>query len=622
MALILGVAVSAADGQRPASWAALSVPSGVQAGSIRQIGKLVIYEHNKKLHVYSAFTRSWHLTSYPSGSQLRYANDWLLIQTGQNFTAFSSMHGVFQRIYLSSRAYVVNPAAQRNDSMVLVQDGDQLHSFSGFTGQWLQQSVDGNAVVAVQRHVAVVAEDDEVMGLSAFGSRWVKASTSGPMTTVLADGTVGIAQNNTEIWGFSAQRQNWTTTRALAGSPTPTYRGDVAVWMDSQTLLGFSGLQGAFASMTSTGMPTIVVDQQLAVASLGAGTALFSAPLAAWKVWFTASTPTVATSSATAILVESSFVHAYSALLGTVSTKLVSSSQHDVNWTVASVVSRWTDIPYLYSAYTGQWRAGPVSPRRTAPMTAINSALLETKVGYSAFSARTGAFVPCLVATTSTTSASSATSTPHVDRNSGILAVQEKREVHVFDARRDVWVSQSLPNAGAVSLAIWRTSMLFRQGRRCWGYGSQVGEIDSTMLPESAVASKVSSESVSVSTARHLVAYSPVPDLLPLAQFPEFRRMFADGTVMELQLRGEPGAAAAVLLGFRMATPVTLPYGAFYLFPGSMGALWGGTVPTDGTQVLRIPMPGGLRGLDVSFQAGLIPAAGVYLSRMSTVCVH
>ena len=70
-----------------------------------------------------------------------------------------------------------------------------------------------------------------------------------------------------------------------------------------------------------------------------------------------------------------------------------------------------------------------------------------------------------------------------------------------------------------------------------------------------------------------------------------------------------------------MATGITLPYGTFYLFPGNMGALWGGTMPASGTQVLRLPMPAGLRGLGIAFQAGMLPNGGVYLSRLSTICL-
>lgn len=618
---VLGIAALGANGQQPSSWTTLSIPNGVQAGRIHQVGKLVIYEKNKRVHVFSSFTRTWQTHVHPSGTQLRYANDWLLIQSGQSFTAFSAMRGTFETITLSSRAVVVNPAAQRNDSILLVQDGGTLHSFSAFGGQWLQTSVATSAVIAVQRNVAVVAEDTQLFGLSAFGTNWVQQKISAQMTTVLADGTVGIAQNDSTIWGFSAQRQGWTNNAALTPGTQPLYTGDVAVWTDANEVLGFSGLRGEFASLSAAGPAQVVVDQQLAVATIGTGTAFFSAPRASWYVFMTSTQPTVSTSAATALLVENNWVHGYSALLGTVTTRFVVASQHDVNWSVAAVISQWTDIPYLFSAFTGQWRAAPVSPRRLAPMTAFNSILVETKTGYSAFSARTGRLVPLAVATSSTSSGSSSTSTAHVDRNSAVIAVETKKDLHVFDARRDVWISEPLSGSGPLSVAIWRTSMIARQGRRCWGFGPQVGEIDRFDLPEPAVNTLASSEVVSVATARYLAAYSPVPDLTTLAQFPEFRRMFADGSVLELQLRSAPGAAAAVLLGVPMATGAPLPYGTFFLSPISMAVLWGGTVPSSGTQVLRLPMPAGLRGLGVAFQAGLLPPGGVYLSRMSTLCV-
>jgi hypothetical protein len=328
-----------------------------------------------------------------------------------------------------------------------------------------------------------------------------------------------------------------------------------------------------------------------------------------WSTFSTASPASLETNAAIGLLVEANAVHAYSAITGAFATLPIATLASEANWSVAAVVEAGTGVPYLFSGVTGQWSAGPVSPLGMYPMSAFGAVLLQTSTGFAAFSGRTGRLVAL---------AEAQSAAAHVNSQSGLLVVEGAQNVHVFDPRRDVWLSAPLPGGAPVLISIWRTSLAVRQGRRCFGFGTQVSHIDAFDLPEDEVNTQSSSESVSIATASNLVAYSPVPDLLPLAQFPEFRRMFADGTTLELQLRGEVGAAAAILVGRSLPSAFALPpLGFFFLDPGTMSVLWTGAIPFPGTAVVRLPLPVGLHGLNAAFQAGLLPpSGGAYLSRM------
>lgn len=598
--------------QQPSSWAALSLPNGANPSAVQELGKLVAYVDSGTLHVFSAFTRQWHSHPFTPTSQLRHANDWVMIHDATRYTAFSSMRGTFETITVSPNAVVVNAPSQRNDSILLVRDGATLHSFSGFSGQWAQKPVSTAASIAVQRHVAVVADGTSLLAMSAYGTAWIPQTTAAPMTQLFADGTVGLAQNSTTIWGFSAQKQTWRSAANPGSGVLPQRDDDVAVWVGPTRLLGFSGLLGEFGSQPVGAAVQVTVDQCLAVATVGNAVAFFSAITAQWTVYGTLSTPTLTTGAVTALLAEMNAVHAYSALTGAVSTLVVSPAQTEINWTAAAVVEFGTNVPYLFSAFTGRWTVAPISPLGALPAMAFNGALLQTSWGFSAFSARTGAIVPLLEAQNATS---------HVDPQSGILAVEGASALHVFDPRRGTWISEALQGTGPVNVGIWRTTLIVREDRRCIGYGSQTGEIEVYDLPEAEINTRVSSESGSVVTANYLVAYSPLPDLLPLSQFPEFRRVFADGSTLQLQLRGEPAAPAAILVGWPLASGLVLPLGTFFLDPASMGVLWSGSIPFAGTAVVEVPMPAGLHGLRVGFQAGVLPLGGAYVSRMSTLFV-
>ncbi len=602
--------------QRPASWNALNVPAGVDPYAVMQLGKLVTYREGGNVHVYSAFSRKWKTRAISGSASLRNANDWLLIREGNTFTAFSSMRGTFQSITLSSSAYVVNPVSQRNDSILLVADGTDLWAFSGLQGSWVRRPISFSASLSVQRHVAIIADGRTLAGMSAFAGTWITRVTLLPVSQVYTDGTVGIAYNDSSVYGFSAQRGTWQETSAPAPGAAFAGKADVAVWADGSQLLGFSGLRGNFSTYATSTPVSLFVDQQVAVASGSRRQFFFSAATGQWTVFTTQQFPIIRTAAATVLIQSSGSVHAYSALSGRVASIPVRASSTDVNWGLATAIDQWTGAVWLYSAFTGTWQRPPPGPPFTLPRLAFQAALVDTDNGYAAFSGRTGRFVPVVVG---------GGAVPHVDPNSGVVAIEDSQSLHIFEPRRDLWLQQPLqPSLGPLQVQIWRTSLIATQGMRAYGYGSQTGEIEAFNLPQPVTGIRASSESISLLTQDNLVAFSSVPDLNTHWQFPEFRRMYVADSPAELQMHGPTGSIGVILVGLPGPATAYLPAGPLVLSPAPVAQLWFGSVLPAERAIARFRVPDlpGFNDVTFGFQGVILdPASQLWLTRMCTLYI-
>ena len=609
--LLVGLAQpGAVPAQRPSAFAALPLQAPFDPFRLDQLGKLVFYvESSTELSVFSAFTRQWHARTIASGAALRNANDWLLVQEGAALTAFSSLRGTFEPLGVAG-AVVLNPTSQRNDSILLVRAGANLHAFSGLQGSWVAAAVSSGAMVAVQRHVAVAAEPTTLFGFSALTGDWVATPIPAPVDEIRADGTVGLAWNDTTLWAFSAQRGTWTSTAMLEGAQFDM-DGDVAVFADGQDALGYSGVRGEFVRIPAPAATALTVDQQLAIASDGNTHYAFSAAHAQWTPVL-APGASIQTSAAAAAMVTDEEIHAYSALRDSSAALASEGAFVDVNWTLVAVTDANAGTRHLYSAFTGEWHEAPAGPL-VAPRTAFQAALVDTTAGGAAFNARTGRFHEIAVP---------AGSGIHVDGQSSIVAVSTGDELLVFEPRRDTWLRAPRTGSGVLRVRIWRTSLLAYDDEEAFGYGSQAGEIEAIALPAPVAETRSSSESASLVAGSTLYGFGAVPELAGLWQFPEFRRMYAPGSTLQLQVRAPVGDGAVVVVGLPASNAVMLSIGDFVLAPSSWAVLWSGVANPDGRVVVQIPLPDSpaLRGFDLGFQAAVVPAGGAaWLTGLSTL---
>lgn len=601
-ALALACLGGAAWAQGPSAWARLAIPGGAASAQVQSLGKLVVAQQQDVVHAYSAATRQWHTHPAPGAPTVRLANDWLLWRDAAGFVAFSSMRGTFERLVAGPAAFVVNPTNQRNDSIVLVRDGAQLHHFSGFEGRWRTRSLGANAGVAVQRHVAIVSDGNLLGGLSAFETAWVDVQAAGPATMLSADGSGAVAVAGSTVHGFSATTGSWSSAPAPAPGASFVRSDDWAVWHDGITALAFSGLRGGFQATQVGPAGELAVQEDLVALRSGVAVHLYSPVTAAWTLAGLGLQGSLVASTTVALLADGPNLQAYSALQGTLSPLTLDASAFAVSGNVVAALPRNGSPPWLFGSPTGQWTQAPADVQASLPLLASQSALLPTATGWRGWSARTGATVLL-----------PAQGTPLVNASSAIAAVWTTTDLHVFDARRDTWNSLARTGSGAPSLQAWRTTLAGHDGAMAVGYGALSGRLEATVLQEPATAVTANSECGVVATAAALYAWSAVAEAGPLAQFPEFRRIQPLGTPCRVQLQLGTAPAAVLGVGPLAAQPVAVPgIGSLLPDPAFLATLLCLPDPGATRHVRDVPVPAdpALRGSRWWFQALVLPAAG------------
>lgn len=597
-----------ARGQAPSPWSTLPVPGGVVTANLRQIGKVVTYADSGQVHAYSAFAHRWVSVAASSGATIRVANDLALVIDGNAFHAFSAYTGRWSLKTLSPGAAVANPANQQNDSIWLVRDGADLWAFSAFRGDWVRVVVGGNAAIQVERHVALVVDGTTLHAMSALHGRWVTTTASTPPAVSRARGTAAVAASSTTVHGFSALSDAWASWPSPGAAPQLTVHDDTQVISDGNTHVGFSGLRGAFAQ-TSLPLVVLAAGECVCVADDGGGQRwVYSSVLNTWTSLPTAVVATVSVGSNAVLLTLADRVHAFSAMTGSITTAFAVAPVAGLSRSVASMLAHDGSIKF-YSALLGQWFDAPAG---NAPQISDVAGFVRTATGLSAFSSRTGRFTSLAVSQAAQTI---------IGIGNAVQAVIDQSTLHVFDPRRERWLSGALQ--GIPTIGTHRSTLLVVDTAQAWGYGSFSGRLTPIALPGPGTIGRPNSESGSLEVANALMAHSSVPDLLTLWQYPEFRRVYVTGTPMEVQVQGDDGAAFVFLSLGVLQSPIAIPgLGDLELDPTT---LLQGSLPVAISQargVLRFPVPdvAALRGLEVCFQAAVVPTAGTpYLTQSTSV---
>lgn len=588
--------------QGPSAWARLAVPGGTASAQVQSLGKLVLAQEQDVVHVFSAATRQWHAHPAPGAPTVRLANDWLLWRDAAGFVAFSAMRGAFERLAAGPAAYVVNPANQRNDSIVLVRDGAQLHHFSGFDGHWRTRSLGTNAGVAVQRNVAIVSDGSLLGGLGAYANAWVDVQATGTATMLSADGSGAVAVAGNTVHGFSATAGAWSSAAAPAAGSSFVRSDDWALWHDGATALAFSGLRGGFQATPVGTVGELAVQEDLVALRSGVAVHLYSPVTATWTIAGLGLQGSLVASTTVALLADGTNLQAYSALHGTLGPLTLDATAFAVSGSVVVALPRSGAAPWLFSSLLGQWSQAPADVQPTLPLLASQSALLPTATGWRGWSARTGATVLLPVQ-----------GTPLVNASSAIAAVWNATDLHVFDARRDTWLTHPRTGSGAPALQAWRTTLAGHDGATATGYGAMSGRLETTVLQEPATSVTANSECGFVATAAALYAWSSASEAGPLAQFPEFRRIQPTGSPCRVQVQLGATPAAVLGVGPLAAQPASVPgIGILLPDPAFLATILCLPDPGESRHVrdVQIPADPALRGTRWWFQALLLPAPG------------
>lgn len=599
---LLALLCSTSFAQAPAPWSDLTVTGGVNSPGVISLGKLVHYLSNGQVQVWSAFTRGWTSTPVSAAAVTNQTNDYLLIRDGATWTAFAATRARFAPLSVSTSAQLLNPISQNNDSALLVLDSGMLHAFSGFTGRWVSRPVSGTVMTSVQRHTALMADGNVLSGYDSFSGQWHDTTTAAPVTSLSADGTAGIALAGSTIHGFSALRGSWATAQSFSNAVFAR-SDDWGVFRDGVQAIGFSGLRGTFASTIMSTVQNLTMDDLFGSFRTATHLHTFSGITGTWGQTPVTAATFVRTSSGVALCIDALQVVAYSAPLGTFATLAVDTSSQDLAGCCIAVVERASGHPHLYSALTGTWQSAPGDALPALPRLSTTAGLIATTTGFRAFSARSGAFVPL----------TTASGTGEANLQAAPAMVWDNNNLHFFDARRDLWLSEPRTGTSAPMVVIWRTSVLVFDGGDAVGFATQSGAVARIPLPEPAVNWRANSESLSVTTANHLLAFSALQLPSSLSQFPDFRRPFIAGATFRLHLRLMPGDTGFLGGGFLAPAPVSVPgLGTLLLDPATTTVMLALREADADRAVINIGVPdsAALRGLLFWFQALVLPGAG------------
>ncbi len=620
--LVTGAALA----QSPAdSWQCIPAPPG----AVTQRGKVAIVpDATAQFRVFSSATRRWATWPFPSVTVtggFRVSNDAALFEAPPTYVAFSSHRGSFERLDVGPNAFVVNPSSNRNDSAWAVVDGNDLHVFSGFAGGWSTRTFPAGFHVIVQRDVIVVSAGNQVWGYSATLDQWATTTTSGPIGQIAADGAVGVAENATDLYGFSAMQGSWSHQPRVPGSGTANavVAKNVAMWSGNSMAIGFSGVRGAFA-VEPTGTPGAlsVGDHWGMLEGPGTQRWMFSDVHARWTAYATATLPQVVSDTAVVALLEANRVHAWSA----VQDAWVSQSANPGTVQTAAAVLDIQDSAggssLLYSGLTGRFVTAPAGTAANLTQLARNAILLWPSAGNSTayvFASRSGQLVPRPV---------SATATAAVDPNSSLVGIVDGSTVAWFDPRREVW-STATTSTTAIQPQVWRTAAVTYAGNEAVAFSVLHGRTETKTFAGPPNQLIVSSEIALASDGTTLCAFSATPELLTPAQFPEFRRMAAArGAPLPIRVFGPAAGPGSTTNGTSIAVvslslPAALPspFGLIEVDPRFAIAL--PMVQLDptgfGEQTLLIPDDPAIAGVDLATQALFAaPDGTLSISRMAS----
>ncbi len=532
--------------QAPAAWASLSVPTGVVATDLLNLGKVVAYRDGIQLHAWSAVTRNWKVHPRGAVGTTRVFNDCVLTIGLGAAHAFSSMRGAFASMSIGPTATLRNGITNQNDSVLLVVDGATLHAYSSFVGTWTSRVFPGPPATVVLRHTALAAYGTMLSAYDAFTGTWHDLTVPAVPWQLSVDGTAGFAEANGTVHAFSAVHGAWSTRQIAVGSSL--VRGDdYGIWIGGGTAIGYSSLQNAWVAAGPAGTNATPFDL-FAVLDTPAGKRAFSACTATWSPALASASAGMVGSGSTLLLQDAAGVTGWSAVNDRHATLAGPALGMQAAGAVGSMLAAGNH-PVLWSSLTGTWHRAPGAAQPGPPSLTTTGAAVGAGSGVFAFDGRTGAFV--LLNTPSLAWSSNPSSAP--------LIAWDAANLWAFEARSGRWLATPRAGTGTPSVAIWRTCALVVDGSTAFGFGAPAGQWAAVPLPGPVLGTRVNSESVRVHTQNHVLAFPAVGEIVPQAQFPEFRRMQPAGAPLDLVLAVPANGFALLGIGRLARAPTPLP---------------------------------------------------------------
>jgi hypothetical protein len=620
-AMLLSISASI-TAQQPSAWRQLTPPGAAAAGSLQllaqsgRFGKLALYRDSQYMRVYSTVTGRWHAHTPSAGTTPRLYEDFVLVPESDRWTAISAYRGVFETLLVNQP----NTTVDWGSSIAVVRHLGTVHVFSAFTGRWHSRPMPPNWNAQIGQRIATFGPNSNSSSFAGFAlfdamtGQWhdLPAAPSERVASGSISASTGIlllvrADQSQYLATWTGVQANWQFQPIAAQPPLFNLGGGGAGGCDFVTAwdITFSGLSGV---VTTLGAAVSPANDGLIATAYDTTTGLYSCLGLRGVSWVPVPAGSIARYTSAAPRGVRLFANGNQTLAFDAGTDTLQATACDLgqfaergyeglNFAAAGDAN---GMPHIYSCAAGQWvpvpgnvlPESPPSPPTTTPTTA----LLRTTTGVTAFSGRTGAFVPL------TGSGMTRTFDGHVVQG-GLL--------HVFDERADRWLTTTdLPNRSAND----SSGFVAAAGTTAVGYGARASRLESITLPEPALQFQALDGGGIVRTQNHLFAFSGLPDLYSFHAFPHQAEVSGPGSTWRHQVRLPNGVVAAFGIGPRLPGPVALPpFGALWFDPQQSAIqLLQVSAPGEERVEIVLPLPDiqALRGTEWVSQQMMLPFAG------------
>lgn len=634
--MVLAWSTTAAT-QQPSAWAELPLPANVNQLPTIQFaitpnvgpGKLAMVRDGQYLQVYSTVTGRWHAFTPSFGTTPRLLHDLLLVPESDRWTAFSAYRGVFEPLFVSFATSTITTGK----SIAVVRNGTSAWAFSAYTGQWHAHPAPTGWNVDIGDRFATLTSP--AIPPASFGGLALFDALTGSWHDLPAQNAVrlgGNASGSTAMQLF--RRQDQSLYVATWSSDSPGWQTQNVNAVPPLFNLGGGGTRGSELvsawDLGYSGLSRTVVPSGIAYLPFVAGLVMSTWDAQAQQPHCLGiRSPTWTPLPIGAQLVDPNFYApprgvqlfalgnqtvAFSGITGTYAS--VASLTRGVlqGSVVAANADPNTGAVSVYSAATGQWQAlppttlaEPITPPLPPVVRGTNTAVvLATTSGVTAFSGRTGRFVP-LPGTNFTR-----------DGNRAF----DGTTLWFFDARSDRWLGTPQPSG---SWSWTDTAFVGDSPTALTGYGVRSSRLEVLAEPSPLPRTVHALDGGAVvQQSGKLFGFTGLPDNLSLYGFPEDFDACGPGTTFRHQMRLAPGSAAILGIGPRIAAPIALPpLGELWLDPNQFAVLNLVTAPAgEPRAVMSLPVPNvpQLQNTEWFLQSLVLPAVGQpYLTDFASV---
>lgn len=612
LVISLGLSAGSAFAQTsPWSSIAASSPQSVQLEQA-----LLVVTQGNTVNAFSALTKTWTAITTvfgpPTNSLL---NEHLVVRDGPVFYGYSPRNATFQAQFAFAPGATVVPSASPQTWHSIVIDGNHVHAFFAFTGQWITYAFSSPPTVTSAmngRFCFLVSEGSNLYAVSSFYGTLVPA----PAGAVSAGsfGNVAMATSTGMVHGFGASQNRWASMPVTSSPAIAAGNAQCAFVSvnDGAAISLFSGNTGTFTTLPAAATASANLERYAAVFVDASNAYGYSALLGTYATLPISGPVTVIKQQMFALVDDGTNLIAYSAAKGQFAAPIPKtglSLLHKAQ--IAALMPGGSNVPAaVYSSYRNQWDSGPGIGSGTLYLTAVSAVVEESTGGLWGWSDRGPAWI--LEAAPPMEIAVAGTSPPNLAET---FFARQGTMIYAFNPRTSAWRTATTTNPASLVRA-HHCAILAQDGASVWGFNIWSDTWSGQSLQAAYLNGGGQVESGWATDGVRIFGYGGVGQLNTITEFPDLYRASTLGSLFRLEVNGEPNALALVAFAFGPASVPVPPYGTLLLDPATLAILAQAAIPAGGvfTLTLQIPNDPGLSGVTPHFQAGIYGPSGLYLT--------